>query len=648
MGVVQDIFASRKRAGLALDFGAETITLLVEDVQAPQGWSPLSTVMLADETFSEDIEAMRSLAAVHSDGCVVDLWLPEDQILNTHLELKSSQFWNRAHNAKVSLGSRTGLTPDQINVDLAQAPGDVWAICAVEAKVVTEAQDYARRWGFSPNMATTRYADAAFVAPPDLSGEPNRKPLVIGAGAVAAAAACVAVAVLAWPSAQTSQISSGPDRIAMAPAAALPSPTVTESTTVTVPAEIGEAIAFNRPSAPEPGLQKPLILSNKEHDFAASILSPSQQNPGFLSIDFSLPEAETATPIFANVAYRAPSLEHTPPSFETAEEFAPGAEPATGPSALPSLSLGDGFGDGTSTPSELGTFDVAALGPAPRALRTEDLIVESEEVQAPEQTENAEDPVENAPENPAVDDASEEAPITPDAPPAVEAATEDQPTPEARPQDPPAVEIATEDQPSPEAAPQDPAASEVATTEDTPPPDPKPIVRNAVDPRELALRPEPKEPEPKEVEEAPGPGSVAAAPRPGKRPDSLDFSPGPGAVAAAPAARTRPKSIKPKATAVARNTSSAKTVRAPSRGKPTGRGLANAATLKGAITLDKTSLLGVFGTKENRRALLRMSDGRMKRVSQGEVIDGWVVSRIQATSMRMTRGGEVRNLNLIR
>ena len=126
------------------------------------------------------------------------------------------------------------------------------------------------------------------------------------------------------------------------------------------------------------------------------------------------------------------------------------------------------------------------------------------------------------------------------------------------------------------------------------------------------------------------------------------MSPGPGAVAAAPSALTRPKSIKPKATAVARNTSSAKTVRAPTRSKPTGRGLANVATLKDAIKLDQTSLLGVFGTSKNRRALLRMADGRMKRVSQGEVIDGWVISRIQATSMRMTRGTEVRNLRLIR
>jgi hypothetical protein len=193
--------------------------------------------------------------------------------------------------------------------------------------------------------------------------------------------------------------------------------------------------------------------------------------------------------------------------------------------------------------------------------------------------------------------------------------------------------------PEPE-TPEEPATTDV---EDQPAPErDEPLVINATDPREAPQTAEAEE------DDTPGPGSVVSAPKPGKRPDSLDMTPGIGAVAAAPSALSRPKSIKPRPKAVARNTSSAKSVRAPSRGKPTGRGLANVATLKGAITLDRASLLGVFGTAKNRRALLRMSDGRMKRVSQGEVIDGWVISRIQATSMRMTRGSEVRNLNLIR
>lgn len=593
MGVVKNIFAGRSPAGLALDFGAETITLLARDADALQGWSPVGAAMVADEDFGDQIGAVHTLAAQHSEACEVDLWLPADQVLNTHLELPSAGLWGSREAAKSALGDRTGLAPDEINLDLAKAPGEVWAICAAEKKVVAEAQDYARRWGFAPNRVTTRHADAAFVIPPDLTGEINRKPLLVGIGG-AVAAASIALTALLWPSAEVPPSAEGPERIAMAPAAALPPPPVADAKVVTSTTGVQDVVAMTQPTAPEPDYQKDAALETKEYDFAASILSPSPQFANLLSVDFSLPRAEIITPIYANVAYRAPSLDHSPPSVEGLEQLLPGEAPATGPSVLPSLSLGNGLVNPAARPSELGAFDVAALGPAPRALRTEDLILQDEAVETPEPPESAEE---------------DTAPVE-ETPPAAEATPEEAATSEAE---------------------SEPSAA------------PKQVIQNATDPREAAPQPEVAE-----VEEAPGPGSVVAAPRPGKRPDSLDMSPGPGAVAAAPTALARPKSIAPKPMAVARNTSSAKTVRAPARSKPTGRGVANAATLSGAIQLDQTSLLGVFGTSKNRRALLRMSDGRMKRVSQGEVIDGWVVSRIQATSMRMTRGAEVRNLNLIR
>lgn len=606
MGIVQNIFAGRSPGGLALDFGAETITLLACDAEAPQGWSPLGAATVMDEAFGDQIEALRSLAAEHSATCEVDLWLPADQVLNTHHDLPSSGLWGSTEAAKIALGDRTGLPPDEINLDLAKAPGDVWAICAAETKVVTEAQEYSRRWGFAPNLVTTRHADAAFAAPPDLTGDGRRKPLLIGAGAAVAAAGIV-LAVMLWPSAEVPPSGGGPERIAMAPAAALPSPSVTEGEVVAPSAGAQGAVAIRQPATPEPDYQKNAALETKDYDFAASILSPSPQFPNFLSVDFSLPRAEAVTPIYANVAYRAPSLAHSPPSVEALEQLLPGEAPATGPSVLPFLSLGDGLVDPAALPSELGSFDVAALGPAPRALRTEDLVLQNDPIAAPEVAASTDKDV-------ADEDVAEDTPE--DTAPVAQTSQED--------------EQATEEIATPEVESEPPA--EVAT-----------VVQNATDPREPAPQAEVAE-----VEEAPGPGSVTAAPKARKRPDSLDMSPGPGAVAAAPSARTRPKSIAPKPKAVARNTSSAKTVRAPARGKPTGRGLANAATLSGAIQLDKTSLLGVFGTSKNRRALLRMADGRMKRVSQGEVIDGWVVSRIQATSMRMTRGADVRNLNLIR
>ena len=151
-------------------------------------------------------------------------------------------------------------------------------------------------------------------------------------------------------------------------------------------------------------------------------------------------------------------------------------------------------------------------------------------------------------------------------------------------------------------------------------------------------------------DDIPGPGSVAASPSPIGRPDHLDMTPSKLAVAKAPRPAPRPKSIKPRASVISAASDGAvpASVKAPSRRGPTGPGAANAATLKGAIRLEDMNLLGVFGSKSSRRALLRMPDGQVVRVTKGTVVDGWVISRIDATSMRMTRGGTAQTLKVAR
>ncbi|MEM7547535.1 MAG: hypothetical protein AAF367_18560 [Pseudomonadota bacterium] len=156
---------------------------------------------------------------------------------------------------------------------------------------------------------------------------------------------------------------------------------------------------------------------------------------------------------------------------------------------------------------------------------------------------------------------------------------------------------------------------------------------------------------PTEIEERPSELAVTNAPLPRPRPAELDLSPSDLALATAPQPKTRPRSIKPKVTtiiAATPSTTGAKTVRAPSRAAPAGPGAANAATLKDAIQLEELNLLGVFGSKDSRRALLRLPDGQVMRVKQGSVIDGWVISRITATSMRITRGGTAETLTIVR
>ncbi len=79
-----------------------------------------------------------------------------------------------------------------------------------------------------------------------------------------------------------------------------------------------------------------------------------------------------------------------------------------------------------------------------------------------------------------------------------------------------------------------------------------------------------------------------------------------------------------------------------SRATPTGRvsnTVARAATDNNAIALGKVALVGVFGTSSNRRALVRMPNGRFKKVSIGDRVDGGRVAGIDNNSLRYVKGG---------
>ncbi|MEX2520421.1 MAG: hypothetical protein WD969_13940 [Paracoccaceae bacterium] len=148
----------------------------------------------------------------------------------------------------------------------------------------------------------------------------------------------------------------------------------------------------------------------------------------------------------------------------------------------------------------------------------------------------------------------------------------------------------------------------------------------------------------------PGPGAVGRAPAPGPRPDALDMTPSARIATLSPTPKRRPKSIRPRvpSAAIAAGEPNVREVAAPRRPPPQGAGVASAATLRDAIPLSDMNLLGVFGSSKSRRALLRLSSGQVLRVSQGTVVEGWVISRIDATSMRITRGGDARTLELVR
>jgi hypothetical protein len=77
---------------------------------------------------------------------------------------------------------------------------------------------------------------------------------------------------------------------------------------------------------------------------------------------------------------------------------------------------------------------------------------------------------------------------------------------------------------------------------------------------------------------------------------------------------------------------------------PTTASVARQATVDNAINLKKTSLIGVYGTSSNRRALVRLPSGRYKKVQVGDRIDGGKVAAIGEDELRYVKSG--RNLVL--
>lgn len=77
---------------------------------------------------------------------------------------------------------------------------------------------------------------------------------------------------------------------------------------------------------------------------------------------------------------------------------------------------------------------------------------------------------------------------------------------------------------------------------------------------------------------------------------------------------------------------------------PTSRGVAASATVRNAINLNKVNLIGVYGTPANRRALVRLPNGKYKKVKVGDRLDGGRVAAIGDSELRYTKSG--RNVTL--
>lgn len=79
---------------------------------------------------------------------------------------------------------------------------------------------------------------------------------------------------------------------------------------------------------------------------------------------------------------------------------------------------------------------------------------------------------------------------------------------------------------------------------------------------------------------------------------------------------------------------------------PTTADVARNATETNALRLNQTNLIGVFGAANSRRALVRLSSGRVVRVSVGDQLDGGRVTAIGEDALRYTSGGREQVLEI--
>ncbi|PKQ12297.1 MAG: hypothetical protein CVT70_09510 [Alphaproteobacteria bacterium HGW-Alphaproteobacteria-1] len=128
--------------------------------------------------------------------------------------------------------------------------------------------------------------------------------------------------------------------------------------------------------------------------------------------------------------------------------------------------------------------------------------------------------------------------------------------------------------------------------------------------------------------------AVAASLKPRLRPQSIERA----AVRAAPAAPVAP--APQRAPAIEADDGEPELTRTAAAAPriPTSASIAQQATTRNAINLRQVNLIGVYGAPSNRRALVRLANGRYQKVQVGDRIDGGRVSAIGNDELRYRKG----------
>jgi len=79
---------------------------------------------------------------------------------------------------------------------------------------------------------------------------------------------------------------------------------------------------------------------------------------------------------------------------------------------------------------------------------------------------------------------------------------------------------------------------------------------------------------------------------------------------------------------------------------PTTSAVAQNATLQNAMNLRDVNLMGIYGSASDRRALVRLGNGRFVRVTVGDTVDGGRVTAISANALSYTKRGRAITLEV--
>lgn len=654
MATLRDSLQRNTRSALAVDFGADFVAVRYAPPDAD--WAELGAVSVEAADFAAQMTALADIARETTGGDMrAELWLPASQIVNLEIDDQSRIEFLARRSAVTHLAEAVGIAADQLSFDL--APPDSQgrrSACATETSTVDEARSHASAWGFAPTIITTRHAGPAFTRPPrfDVAAS-HRAALPVVAAAAAVVVLLLGVSSIWW-------MEDGPHKppavnletVATAPAPApepvspetevaldatestptqmeAPAPSASPEVEVSAPegseTPLDFSVTADTPPLPSPEQEAPLAVQDETrvaNDGAVTgAMTPDESVEPLVARDFTADQTPVAPP--------PPDLATDDATETTSADLTPEADtPPLGDIAVAAASPASG--------GERAALPVAPLEDRAPAPDTD--VAPSDPAEIAEEAEKWAE-AEGAAEAEA--GANVPTSLTEDGAPADEGAAgpeefdlaQAEAEPEALFEEADADTAADGDIDAEGIAP-DPESMQVAAL-----PQPAPALAGDTGP---ALA---ESDDFDDIDLGPGPGSVLRAPQPVHRPAALDMTPSELAVLTAPAPGHRPASIKPRPKPIVANT---RTASAPNRGRPSGPGLSRAATLKDVIPLDDLNLLGTFGQGKSRRALLRMPSGEIVRVSRGDVVQGWVVGKIEILSMRITRGGEARTLPLAR